>query len=142
MMDTLRQDLKYAARSLWHTPGFAIAATITLALGIGAIAAMFTLLDAAMFKPLNVPAPHDLVTLYERPRQGTPDAAGGTGRYLRFSYRLTPLNIPQSHDFRCALAGRRFPASNKSTLKSRKFSGSLPGTVIDVSRALIRDRRP
>ena len=74
MIDTLRQDLKYAARSLWRTPGFAIAATITLALGIGANAAMFTLLDAAMFKPLNVPAPEDLVTLYEQPRQGTPDA--------------------------------------------------------------------
>jgi predicted permease len=86
MIDTLRQDLKYAARSLWRTPGFAVAATVTLALGIGANAAMFTLLDAALFKPLNVPAPADLVTLYEQPREGRPDVAGGTGRYLRFSY--------------------------------------------------------
>jgi predicted permease len=86
MIDTLRQDLRYAARSLRRTPGFAVAAIVTLALGIGANAAIFTLLDAAMFKPLNVPAPGDLVTLYERPREGNPDAAGGTGRYLRFSY--------------------------------------------------------
>jgi predicted permease len=86
MIDTLHQDLRYAVRSLRRTPGFAVAAIVTLALGIGANAATFTLLDAAMFKPLNVPAPGDLVTLYERPREGAPDAAGGTGRYLRFSY--------------------------------------------------------
>jgi hypothetical protein len=85
-IDTLLQDLRYAQQSLRRTPGFAIAAIVTLALGIGANAAMFTLLDAAMFKPLNVPAPADLVALYEQPREGSADAAGGTGRYLRFSY--------------------------------------------------------
>ncbi len=86
MLDTLRQDLRFAIRSLGRASGFAAAAILTLALGIGANAAMFTLLDAAMFKPLNVPAPADLVTLYEHPREGSPDVAGGTGRYLRFSY--------------------------------------------------------
>ncbi len=87
MIDTLWQDLKYAARSLRRTPGFAAAAIVTLALGIGANTAIFTLLDAVMFKPLNVPAPHDLVALYEQPREGDVDATGGTGRFTRFSYR-------------------------------------------------------
>jgi hypothetical protein len=86
MIDTIREDLKYAARSLRRTPGFTVMAIATLALGIGANTAIFTLLDAVMFKPLNVPSPHDLVTLYERPREGDPDSTGGTGRYLRFSY--------------------------------------------------------
>jgi predicted permease len=86
MIDPLWQDLRYATRSLGRAPGFAAATIVTLALGIGANAAMFTLLDAAMFKPLNVPSPADLVTLYEHPREGNPDIAGGTGRYLRFSY--------------------------------------------------------
>ena len=63
MFDAFRQDLRYAARSLRRTPGFAIAAIITLALGIGANTAIFTLLDAVMFKPLNVPSPEELVTL-------------------------------------------------------------------------------
>ena len=86
MIDTIWQDLKYAARSLRRTPGFTAAAMVTLSLGIGANTAIFTLLDAVMFKPLNVPASEDLVTLYEQPREGDPDTTGGAGRYLRFSY--------------------------------------------------------
>ena len=86
MIETIAQDLKYAVRSLHRTPGFAVAAIVTLALGIGADSAIFTLLDAVMLKPLNVPAPQDLVALYEQPREGNPDATGGTGRYTRFSY--------------------------------------------------------
>jgi len=86
MVDTIWQDCRYAVRSLRRTPGFAVAAIVTLALGIGANSAIFTLLDAVMLKPLNVPAPQDLVALYEQPREGTPDATGGTGRYTRFSY--------------------------------------------------------
>ena len=50
MIDTLIQDVKYAARSLRRTPGFATAAIVTLALGIGANATIFTLLDAVLFK--------------------------------------------------------------------------------------------
>ena len=68
MIETIAQDLKYAVRSLRRTPGFAVAAIVTLALGIGANSAIFTLLDAVMLKPLNVPAPQDLVALYEQPR--------------------------------------------------------------------------
>ena len=86
MIETMWSDLRYAVRSFRRTPGFAAAALLTLSLGIGANTAIFTLLDAVMFKPLNVPAPADLVTLYEQPREGEPDAPGGTGRYLRFSY--------------------------------------------------------
>ena len=61
MIETIAQDLKYAVRSLRRTPGFAAAAIVTLALGIGANSAIFTLLDAVMFKQLNVPAPQELV---------------------------------------------------------------------------------
>ena len=104
MIDTLIQDLKYAIRSLRRTPGFAVAAIVTLALGIGANTTIFTLLDAVMFKPLNVPAPQELVALYEQPREGNPDASGGTGRYTRFSYprfeRLRGLMAAHLEEFR------------------------------------------
>ena len=85
-LDIFLQDVRYGARSLKRTPGFTLAAVITLALGIGANTTIFALLDAVIFKPLPVPAANELVTLYENAPKGVPDAAGGTGRYLRFSY--------------------------------------------------------
>ena len=90
MLDALLQDIKYAARSLRRTPGFTAAAILTLALGMGANATIFTLLDAVLFKPLPVPRPDELLTVYENSPDAAPnalpDAAGGTGRYLRFSF--------------------------------------------------------
>jgi hypothetical protein len=59
---------------------------VTLALGIGANTSIFTLMDVVLFKPVDLPAAQELFMLYERPREGSPDLAGGTGRYLRFSY--------------------------------------------------------
>jgi predicted permease len=85
-LDVLMQDLRYAVRSLRRTPGFTVAAVATLALGIGANITIFTLLDAVIFKPLPVPAARELVALYENAPEGVPDAAGGTGRFFRFSY--------------------------------------------------------
>ena len=84
--DVFLQDVRYAVRSLRRTPSFTLAVVVTLALGIGANTAIFTLLDAVMFKPLPLPAPHELVTLYENAPKAVPDVAGGMGRYLRFSY--------------------------------------------------------
>jgi predicted permease len=117
MIDTIWQDLRYAARSLGRTPAFAAAAIITLALGIGANTAIFTLLDAVMLKPLNVPAPDELVALYEQPRQGEPDATGGTGRYMRFSY-------PRFERLRAALGSR---GSLAAMTRTASFVVRFPG---------------
>jgi predicted permease len=60
----LRQDLAYAARTLRHKPGFLASAVLTLALGIGANTAIFSLIDALMLRPLPVVrAPGELVQL-------------------------------------------------------------------------------
>ena len=60
-MRNLIRDFRYAARLLVRTPGFTIAAVVTLALGIGANTAIFTLADATLLRPLHVRAPHELV---------------------------------------------------------------------------------
>jgi putative ABC transport system permease protein len=85
-LDDLRQDIRYTGRTFISNPLFTLVAVVTLALGIGATTSIFTLLDAVVFKPLPVPAAHELVTFYENEPGGTPDAEGGTGRFLRFSF--------------------------------------------------------
>jgi predicted permease len=63
-LENLAQDVRYGLRQLRRSPGFAAVAVITLALGIGANTAIFSVLNALALRPLAVPAPSHLVEFY------------------------------------------------------------------------------
>jgi predicted permease len=66
-MEILRQDVGYALRGLRRAPIFALSAVLTLALGLSAMAGMFAIADAVMFRPLPVDRPEQLISISNRP---------------------------------------------------------------------------
>ena len=73
----LSQDLTFATRQLFHHPGFTIVALLTLALGIGATAAIFSAVQAVVLRPLPVPEPSRILAVYTAFPQGRGSVAAG-----------------------------------------------------------------
>ena len=97
LIENLVQDIRFSFRGLSKSPGFALVAVITLALGIGANAVVFGMLNALILRPLNVPQAESLYTIErgQAPTESYPD-------YLDLGDR--------NHDFRGIVAYEMAPA--------------------------------
>lgn len=109
-MDALRRDLAYAARRLIRSPGFTLVAVLSLALGIGANTAMFSLVNAVLFRDLPVRDAESLVEVY-------------TGEDDGYAYATS--SHPDYLDLRAAAVAGDGPLSN--VIGSRMILARLDG---------------
>jgi len=124
-MGTLGQDLRYALRNLGKTPGFAIVAMITLALGIGASTAIFSVIDNILMEPFPYPDAQRFMSVLihdtERSEPGGRAAFSGP-EFLDY--------VQQNHVFDRAIANDRVDVLYRSGEGTERFDGNYvtPGT--------------
>ncbi len=103
-MPTLLYDLRYALRQLWRSPGFALTAILTLALGIGANVVVFAVLNSLILQPMNFSHPEEVFAVQRRHLSygvsSYPDYRELRDRNTTFStlamYRVEPVGMETS----------------------------------------------
>ncbi len=133
-MQNILQDLTFALRQLRRSPGFALTAILTLALGIGANTAIFSLLDQALLRSLPVHDPASLVVLHDTGTiwTGNTSASGGDpGDY--FSYPMYRDLRDQAKAFSGLVASKSGGVSFTRNNASEFLSGEVvSGNYFDV----------
>src|ERR671922_1283524 len=120
-LETLLQDLRFAFRTLRKSPGFTTVAVLTLALGIGANAAIFSVVYAVLLKALPYPQPDRLVMVYENVNLPS---------YQNSRNEVTPGNLSdwtkQSTVF-----------ENMAAYRNRSFNLTGPGEPLRIEGELV-----
>jgi putative ABC transport system permease protein len=92
-LDEAARDLRHAMRMLLRAPGFTAVAVLTLALGIGANTAIFSVVDGVLFQPVPFAQPDDLVVVWETDRHsGTSREPGSLPDFQDFQRRATSVS--------------------------------------------------
>ena len=127
-LDTLQRDLAYAWRGLRRSPTFAVVATLTFALGIGATTTMFTIVNGVLLRPLPFDHPEQLVLLGHVPKAFVSGASGvmsdGTFLELRAANTRAFASFASFGANRVTLTGAGDPTEIVGAMASANFTKS------------------
>ena len=141
----MQQDLLYAARHLWKNPGYALVTVLTLALGIGANTAIFSVVNGVVLRPLPYPDPERLVFITSQfPTLGFDQFWVSAPEFIEFrernqsfddvgAYRSGAVNLGTQDQPRrvvsAVITSELMPVLGVAPLRGRQFSGAdtLPG---------------
>ena len=129
VLETTAQDIRYALRRLQQTPAFTVTVLLTLGLGIGANAAIFTLVNAVLLKNLPVADPKSLVRIGDQDQCCANSVARLDGDYSLFStdtYEQLKKNNPEFQDLAAMQAGFEY----RPIIARREGSQDLPRSVM------------
>src|SRR5262249_57269826 len=132
-MEQLFKDIRYGLRGLLKRKAFALVAVLTLALGIGANTAIFTLVDAVMLKSLPVEKPEELVLFSDTTGEGTSiEDSPRTGVWQRFSYASYAYLRNHNQSFQDVVAVRsgESPLSVRQTDSQANGAGRAQGHLV------------
>lgn len=133
-MDVLIQDLRYGTRMLRQNPGFTLIAVLTLALGVGANAAIFSVLNAVLLRPLPFRDPGRLVAVLTTSQGGR---SGGTASYPNFldwraqNHVLQAMSVWRDENF--TLVGKGEPVQAAGMIVSANLFSML-GVLPELGR--------
>ncbi len=133
-MDSLWLELRYAARRLYGSKGYAAAAVLSLALGIGANLAVFTAVNRIFLEPLPIDRPSELVSLGTRVGN-RPGGGVSYPNYVDFRKQATSFSELIAHEFRVANLGSGVSTERVllTVVSDNYFSGL--GVVMEQGRA-------
>ena len=129
---TVMQDVRYAIKQLKKAPGYTATAMLTLALGIGANASIFTLINAMLLKNLPVADPKTLVRIGDNTDCCVNSGAQNNGDYGLFStdtWQLLKKNVPEFEELAAMQAGFATGRSRKARWRARRKARSVDGRV-------------
>ena len=88
-LDSIIQDIRFSLRMLRRSPGFTVVAVMTMALGIGANTAVFSVVDAVIMRPLRFPDPQRLMVILSAPKGGSKGFSSAEGVFVDWKERAT-----------------------------------------------------
>ena len=131
MIEQLIQDLRYAARTFRRSPGFLLLTVMTIAVGVGANAAIFSIVNAVLLRPLPFGRPDDLVLVTDsdrRTRQSNGDA--------------TPANFLDWRERQHSLTGLAGFRQATFALSGGDRPESVPGAIVNTNFFDVLDVKP